>query len=783
MAEKDKLDLSNPNFLDIVVDYRRWFVVTVAVITVILAYSVPKLETDPSLKSGVDTTSEAYRLYERYLQDFGNEEFILVVMKPGTDIAGGLNALEKLTNAVEKMGSVAEVLSPTNLKMFQKKGGLFGSYPIIMRTDGSPSLLDRADLARMKKGFPLLDLLISDHGTAFGVLVRIDERYKFDQEVNKTIIHDIERLVMEASPPGTELRIVGAPLIRRAIVRYNIQTGVIFGCLCMLIGTVVSLYVFKSIKVTAITNAILSICVLWVLGWMAVLGIPLNSTTALSFGFIPITTLEIVIHMVVRYHQFHKTSREKTAALKQTVRWLARPCLICSATTAVGFGTLMVSSIPMVRQLGFIMSQGIIASYFLAMVLTPAFFMIMKSLDAPEESGMLRDWVDGFLGRIESAFFAYPRLFVGIGVALAVALFSGAPMIRSDTQILRMLSDKTPEIQDLAFVEKNLTPVNSLELMVELDTSLLAVPENWKKIKELEKSVRNVPEVVAVESLLSLLEYLDAVMEEQSDRPPDIFRNPGLLSQLLMVTSLSGDGERVKRRFLNEAGDRLRISVRIKNSPTVPIGTTIEHIRSAADTAIHGLGRAWVTGEIAVVENQTSGLIDDQIKSMFLAAALITVIMMIQMGSPLLGFICLIPNIPPVAAVFGIMGWFGIPLDSVTVFAATVAIGLAVDNTIHFLTQIKREIALNPGKDMGYFVSTAYRLTAKQILSWCVVTMLGFLALAVSPFRPVVFFGILGCSSLLLGLYGDLIFIQSLILTSSAVRNTIRTLSEKHANP
>jgi predicted RND superfamily exporter protein len=195
-----------------------------------------------------------------------------------------------------------------------------------------------------------------------------------------------------------------------------------------------------------------------------------------------------------------------------------------------------------------------------------------------------------------------------------------------------------------------------------------------------------------------------------------------------------------------------------------------------------GVASVSVTGELAVIAHQTSELINDQVKSMLIAIVIITVLMMIQMGSFVLGLICLVPNIPPVASVFGIMGWFGISLDSVTVFAATVAIGLAVDNTIHFLTQMKREIQLhgNPGTTESC-VSTAYRLTAKQIASWSLVTLLGFLALSISPFRPVVFFGILGCSAITLGLYGDLIFLQSLILSWSPIKNTIRKLMEKHS--
>jgi predicted RND superfamily exporter protein len=163
---------------------------------------------------------------------------------------------------------------------------------------------------------------------------------------------------------------------------------------------------------------------------------------------------------------------------------------------------------------------------------------------------------------------------------------------------------------------------------------------------------------------------------------------------------------------------------------------------------------------------------------MFLAGLLITLVMIIQMGSVVLGLVSLIPNIPPVAAVFGIMGWFGIALDAVTIFAATVAVGLAVDNTIHFLTQLKREIIVDPDRSVEESVRSAYRLTAKQISSWSTITLLGFLALIISPFRPVVFFGILGCASLCLGLYGDLIFVQSLILSSNWLKAAVRKVVE-----
>lgn len=777
---RDKLDLSNKNFLDAIVDHRNIFLALIILTTVLLAWFAPRIQTDPSLESGVDKSSEAYKQYQEYVKAFGNEEFVLVALKsaPGANTSQMLDALAKITRKIESRDKVEEVISLSNLRLFQKRGELFGNYPVLETASQGLKLPGVSQLDEVKKALPVTDLLISSDGKTLGILVRMQEQWKFNIDAAKQLRKEITETADRFIPPGTEYKIIGPPFIRQAIVRYNIQTGIIFGILCMLIGTVVSVYVFRSVRVTAITNVILGTCVLWILGLMALFGIPLNSTTGLSFGFIPITTIEIVIHMVVRYHIFHQTTLDKEGAVKKAVRWLARPCLICSSTTAVGFGTLMVSSIPMVRQLGFIMAVGIMISSCLAIVLTPAFFMRMKSLNVGEDSSVLRGWLDGFLGNLEGAIFKHCRLFVIIGLVITALLFAGAPFIRSDTQILRMLSDSTREIKDIQFVEHSLTAVNSVELMVKVKPEELKDAKLWAKVAEVDKSLKKLPEVAGTDSLLPLLEYLSDTLGDTGSKS-DLFSNSSKVPQLLSLVSMTPEGTRLAKRFLNEDYDVLHISVRIWNTPDHPIGETIDKIEATANSVLNGTAKAVVTGDLAVVARQTSELIRDQVHSMFLAVAIITVIMMIQMNSFTLGLLCLIPNIPPVAAVFGIMGWFGISLDAVTVFAATVAIGLAVDNTIHFLTQLKREITLHRGDSVEDCVSRAYRLTAKQISSWSTITLLGFLALVVSPFRPVVFFGILGCSSILLGLYGDLIFLQSLILWSPRLKRVIRKLIEK----
>jgi uncharacterized protein len=434
----------------------------------------------------------------------------------------------------------------------------------------------------------------------------------------------------------------------------------------------------------------------------------------------------------------------------------------------------MVSSIPMVFQLGLIMSLGVMLSFVVSVLVTTALLTSMRPINPRSYERMASDFVAQMLTRMENAIFDHYRLVTAVGLVFTVVMLASIPLVRSDTQVLRMLSASTQEIKDLRFVEERLTAVHSLELVIEAQDGAFKSPEAWKKVAELDDKLQRIPEVVSTDSFLPLLRYLHSLLGDSRWSVNNLFSNPALLPQLLMLTSLTDEGRRLTSRYLDDGSGRLHISVRIKNSPSVPITDTIEAVRSTAESVMEGHGRISVTGDIAVFAAQASALVRSQIRSLGLAFILITGLLMLNLRSVRLGLVSLIPNIPPVALIFGIMGWTGISLDSVTVFAASVALGLAVDDTVHFLTQLKLEMgAQRENGSIEHCVRRSFDVTAKAMLSTSTVLFFGFLVLVISPFRPVVSFGILGAASVLTALLADVIFMPSVILASPIVRRLL----------
>lgn len=763
---------------DFLVDHRRSMAILVALATVALAIFMPALDRDPSLKSVIVSTSGEYLLYKRFVEIFGNDEFIIVAMRSQSGEAQRktLSTLESITAQIEALSGVTEVTSLANLRLFQKRGDRFGAGRVLQKIVGQLRLPDQADWERIRNELPIMDFLVSKDLRTYGILIRVDERLRLDHEANDKILREIDAVVRRSTQPGEEYGIAGGAVFRRAFSEYSLQSAINFAIACALICAVVAFYIFRSLKVTVVGMAILGLCVFWTMALMSLSAIPLNAATSLTFGLILIPNLEIFIHMAIRYRQFRTCSTDSVDTAKETMRFLGRPCLMCAATAAVGFGSCMVTSIPVAFQFGFIMSLGLMLAFCLSMVMAPSFLGFVEASHVDSRKSRLDFAQAPIAERMQRSIARHHLLFAIGGVCATIILFMGIPFVRTDPQLLRQLQSSSPEVRSLQFIETNLTYIHVLELMLESQDRAFEKPESWKKVEELEDRLKQMPEVVATDSFLSYLKYGHSVIKDRAAPSHDLFSNPGLIPQLVVLSCSTKEGKAMTRRYLNSAGDKLRISVRVKNSPSVPITETIHAILHEANSVMGSASKAAVTGELAVIAEQYSDFVVASIYSLLLAIVIITILLMIQMGTPLFGLISLIPNIPPVAAVWGIMGALAIPLDTITVTAATVSIGLAADNTIQYVAQLKREMKQNPDLTVEECVFRAYRLAAKPMATWSFVTMLGFLAVMVTPFQAAHNFGILVSAAILMGVFGDLVFLQSIILSSSWVRGIIKGL-------
>ncbi|MEJ2715747.1 MAG: MMPL family transporter [Deltaproteobacteria bacterium] len=761
---------------DFIVDRRHPLLVVLILITAVMVWQALGIRPERSFKSSIAQNSVAWETYRKFLDIFGNEEYIVIAIKSDKTVQDPslLRRIREVTRDFERLANVEDVISISNMVLFRMKNGKFGAFPLVERQEGRLTLPSREEIEKLRHSLPVMDLLVSKNLRTVGILVKVSEKIRFDPGPIRKILGGINTILHKHLPKGSDFRVVGASVLRNAVQRYSIQTAIIFGILGALVSVLVSIYIFKSARVALITFTVMGIAVIWITGLVALVNIRVNFVNSVAFGLISVVTLATVIHIVTHFNERLHASGDRVEGSREALRIVTRPSLMCALTTAAGFASITISPIPVVRELGLLMALGVLFSFVAAIIVTPSLLIVMRPVSEKVYQSMTGDYVATALDRIEHLVFHHHKTCVVIALLLLAAMIMGAPLVRSDTQLLRLLKKSSHELKDLRFVEENLAHTQSIELMVEDGKNAFKKPQVWKKVEEMERRLLKIPGVERTDSLLTVLEYLDGLLSGPRPDRKALFSNQALIPELIGLMSLDFQGREILSRYLDQGFSRIRVSLRIHASGSRPLGEIIGEIRKTAMEAMAGTASVAVTGELVVFEAESGSLVRTQTRSLILAVSCITLLLMIQLGSVSLGTLSLVPNAFPLAAIFGIMGWTGLRLDFITVFAATISIGISVDDTIHYLTQFKR--ALGAGKKnegVAECLRKAHRVSGKALVSTTAVISLGLLMMLFSPFRPMTTFGLLGSFAMIIALIGDLVFMPSFILSFPFVRKVI----------
>lgn len=757
----------------ILVNHRKPLAACVLLFCAFMALFVPDMKLDHGLESLYDTNSSAYRDYQEFIDTFDTDDFILLAVRnslPVTD-SNILNGLESVTLRLQELEARVRVISIANVRLPRKESLTFRIYPLVTQIDGKPTL-DIKRLENLRSRFPILDYLVSrDHQTV-GVIVKRSETHRFAPLPAK-LLKTMKAFCRQSFPANAEIHIVGMPVIREAFERYNLQTALTFGVLSALIGVLIEIYIFKSLQVPLIIFAISALAILCGLGLMAFFGIHINMATSLSFGMVLVVTTALVIHIASHYYERYFVLGDKIGAIIQALGIVGRPCLMCALTTAVGFGSIMLCGVPMIRQFGLIMTLSVLLSFTLTITLTPFILLVLSPPDSKMYSKMSGDLLALVLRRVEQFVFTHHRFCTVTGLVVVALMTAGTFQIRTETNVLEILRETMPEAQDIRFVEQHLASINSLSLMVEGDTNAFRQAKGLKYVHSLEKRVEQMPYVDRIESVWPLFEDLFDRLRKANSWPDDPFAKPGVIKSLSNVILMNPIGRHLVGEYISDRFSRIRVNVRLKPGASDQLNRIVKEIQTVAPSGIDEVGRVVVTGHLALAVDQSRTLIRLQTMTLLLALFFITLLISIQFRSILLGLLSLIPNVFPLGIIFGMMGWLGITLDTMTILVAAISFGLSVDDTIHYLTHFGNALTVDPHRDVARCLARAYKVSAKAVISTSAVMVFAFSTLVLAPFRPSASFGMLASCAILAALVGDLVFMPAVILSSARIRRLL----------
>lgn len=760
---------------DSIVDYRGALVAVVAVVSALMVLLATGIRIDRSLNLWYDAESHEYNEYQRFKAAFGEDEFLLLVVATNHPIDNPelLGAVERANRELNASPMVAEALSLANLRIPQLRDGLL-CYPRLLENVDGRLRLDRASLRRLSERWRELDLFTTPDLKSAGFLVRLADQVRYTEK-EPDLINWAESVLKAQFPPESRVYAAGAPLLRSAFYKYSLQTTLMFILFGLAVGTAAAVFLFKSLKVTVIVGVANALAVLWVVGIIGLLRIELNLTATVFFGFITITTTATVIHITTHFNEKYRIHQDAPLAAKLALRIVGLPCLMCSLTTSVGFASLLVTSIPMIRQAGLIISLGVVASFVVVLIVAPTLLIVVKPAPKTKGPEIERDLISQLLSYTKDMVFRRHRLFAASFPGVIVVCFVGMQGVRIDTHLARMLDSSVPEAKSIRFIEDNVAPLCYINVMVEGEPNAFSRAKELGGVNLLENKMRAIPEVKGVESIQTVACNLYRTLEGIESCPDVILKNPKVFREMLALASFSPHGKALREKYISDDQSQVRLTAKVRLSSEGSLLETIGRIREKANESFSGDKKITVTGDMALAAIQSEGLVKDQIVSLAMAGLLITLLLMIQFRSVLLGLLSLIPNFLPLAAILGFMGYVGIYLDSTTALVAVISFGLSVDDTIHFLTHLQRELAVadtNQGFKGGLL--RAYDKSGRAIISTSVVLSVSCLTLTLAPFGPVANSGFLYALAIATALVGDLIFMPAIILSSNSIQRFVQ---------
>ncbi|CAN5568976.1 MMPL family transporter [soil metagenome] len=726
-------------------------------VTALFAGALPFLEIhNPSEKYELPQEDPVARDFRRLQALFGEQEVVILGIAFESVIAlAEMQLLDRLTRELEQREGIANVASLANASWiyWHTVPPLIG--PLYRPQLEDPSAMDR--LVRFATGQPLFaGNLISEDGRSAAVLIEFSTRGLSSEEKTRYERHLVEQVrgVVDAERPHfRSYHLAGLPLIDLAFEENLNADLALFGGLSALLTLGILLLLFRSWQPVVLASGLALVSLVWALGVVSFTGTPLSVGLAMMVPLILVVSIAYSVHYLTFLFRPENRGAPKEEVLERMLRGVLPPSLLTGLTTACGFFALNASRLEGVREVGTHLAIGVLACGYLSSVFLPALLFRLPALNGGrvrmgqlpgELARKLGHWVVGRTGTI-------------IAAALLLSLISALGMLqlRVDSNHLFYFRPDEPVRRDYRFVDENFGGAVPLEILVTRPRAELN--EAVEEVRRLSATLRALDGIGSVASVADLVSGPEPTARAAAGFGP-LFQPDRLPVPVWERIGASEFGRSYLR--LEDTLATLRISVRARVQGTHGLERLLEEVRERVDTHLSN-EQVLITGMVPIFVRTLDYIVRSQIYSFTLAFGVILLIISVLTRSWRLGVITMLANTLPVLLVLGAMGWLRIPLDISTVMIASVVIGIAVDDTIHFLYRFLKEKAATP--NIEEVVTQTFRQVGTPLVISTLVFFGGFMVLVPSSFVPISYFGLLSGLTVLAALVGDLLLLPALL--------------------
>lgn len=752
-----------------ILKFRLFLICFLALITVFMAYQTKDLEMSYDFAKIVPADDQYMVYFQDFKRKFGEDGNLLVIGTKDSTLYqyenfqkfkyfhDDLSRLKGINNVVSLPGLEILIKDQARKKFIQQP--IFEDFPEDQQ--GVDSLLQVATSMEFYDG-----LVVNRTTGATILLVSIDKDI-LNSENRQGLMDDILRSAEAFSDDtGIALHYAGLPFIRSVMTGKMKDELNLFLILSLAITAVILYAFFRSFQAVIFPMIVIGVMVVWSLGTLALFGFKITILTGLIPPIIVVIGIPNCIYLLNKYHQEFNIHGNKIKALSRIIRKIGLVTLITNFTTAIGFVVLAFTDIVILKEFGFVAGINIFATFFVSIILIPAVF---SYLPAPQEKH-LRHLDFGlqakFLTGIDILVHRHKyRIFFVTGAIVVVSLI-GVYKIESVSFMVDDIPKEGKIKQDMLFFEDNFQGVMPLEIVVDTGKKRgIMRLENLKKVDELQDFLVQQP---SISKPLSIINFVKASRQAFYNNNVKFYSLPNNQDKAFIISYLRGQRENntMMNSFVDSTGQYMRISLKVADIGSIKLDSLVHKIVEPAIVDIFAETdlQATVTGTTLLFVKGNKFLIENLRMSLVLAFFIIALIMGILFQNVRMIVISLIPNVIPLLITGALMGYMGIPLKPSTALIFSIAFGISVDDSIHFLAKYRQELYAN-----NFFVAKAVSKsimeTGASMMYTSVVLFAGFVIFAGSEFGGTAALGILTSTTLLIAMFTNLILLPALLLS------------------
>ena len=748
------------SILNFIIKKPTWSLIAFLIIICSSVLQIQNFSLDASSESLSLDGDNNLELYFATQETFGSDESLVISysVKDGTILSKDqIISLRSLRDDLLELEGVNSVVSILDVSLFQSPPlSLVELASEVYTIDNGKA--DQSLISKEFKNSPLYsNNLVSADLKTTALLIPLandDPRIIIDDEVLRLLIEKI-RLTMDAYRDEATLYLGGVPMIRNDVIDFIKSDLVVFSLAVILTMTIMLTILFRKIRWVLIPITISVIGALFMTGLISSIGWKVTVISSNFFSLLLVMTLSVIIHLVVRYREISNQNLDQnnSETIRQTLNQMIRPCLYTVITTIAAFASLTASHVQPVIDFGLMMSIGVTVAFVLSFIGFAIFMMLLKQPKSSQES---------------KKSFALEKLALvadkkGKSIILSctvIALIStfGLSKLSVENSFINYFKKDTEIYQGLNFIDKELGGTIPLEIVFnDLASAYWADASLREDFHGIHNYLEQIPSIGKV---LSIDTFMQVLKEANNGKTPN-----GFLLTLGKNNMPDFAKSQVLKPHISDVTDQIRIVARVKETMNgLERNQLILDIKkSLVENFYFDEGDFYFTGTFSLYNNLLQSLFSSQIKTIFTVFSIIFVLFVIVFRSISVALIAVIPNTLPSLIILGLMGLMGIPLDIMTITIAAIAIGIGIDNAIHYISRFKTELLVD-----GDFVSSMYRAhnsIGVSMFYTAATVAIGFVVLILSHFIPSIYFGIFMAIAMLSAVIVNLTLLPKLLIT------------------